>query len=289
MVKRLLCDQFPAWRDLPVVPVASAGTDHALYRVGPNFVARLPRRPSAREQIQKEQLWLPVLQTSLPLEVPVPIAHGRPSEGYPWHWSIYRWIDGATAASIQGPPKEGFADDLAAFMCALRNTNADGGPAPGPHNEWRGEPLANRDEATRTAIFAVRDVFNDDLLNDVWSGALQVPLWSGPLCWVHGDLLPSNLLVRAGRLAAVIDFGLLGVGDPAVDLMIAWALLTVETRASFRAAVAVDDATWNRGRGWALSWGVIAFAYYRNSNLALAAIARAAIEQAAHDGAVERG
>lgn len=280
LVRRLLITQFPQWANLPVEPAHSAGTGNALYRLGDDMVVRLPRIPSAVGQVNKEQKWLPILAPRLPLNIPIPLAKGHPSDGYPWHWSVYRWLEGedATTAPIVDPRQA--ATDLAQFIIALQGIEATGGPPPGEHNFYRGVPLATRDRETRDAIAALHDVFDAGQVTAAWDAAVETPVWSGAPVWIHGDLHAGNLLVNQGRLSAVIDFGGLGVGDPACDVMAAWVFLSAENRALFREALQVDDATWARGRGWALSFGLIALPYYQTTNPVLAGIARHAINEA---------
>ena len=283
LVVRLLITQFPQWANLPIEPVHSAGTGNALYRLSNDMVVRLPRIPWAVEQVDKEQKWLPRLAPLLPLNIPVPLAKGKPSESYPWHWSVYRWLEGedATTEPIADPRQA--ATDLAQFITALQQIEATGGPAPGRHNFYRGVPLAMRDQQTRAAIAALHDVLDADEVTTVWDAAIEVPAWNGMPVWLHGDLHSGNLLVQQGRLSAVIDFGGLGVGDPACDVMAAWLFLSAESRAVFRALLQVDDATWARGRGWALSFGLIALPYYQATNPVLAGTARRAINEALTD------
>jgi aminoglycoside phosphotransferase (APT) family kinase protein len=247
------------------------------------MAVRLPRIHWATEQVNKEHRWLPTLAPLLPLAIPVPLAKGTPGEGYPWHWSIYRWLDGenATIERIADPRQA--ATELAHFIAALQRIDPTGGPPPGPHNSSRGVPLATRDSHTRTAIEALQGIIDADAATAAWEAALQAPVWPGPPVWIHGDLQSGNLLAVEGRLSAVIDFGCLGVGDPACDLIVAWNLLSAETREVFRAALAVDDATWARGRGWALSVGLIALPYYQSTNPVLAGISRYAIDEALAD------
>jgi aminoglycoside phosphotransferase (APT) family kinase protein len=285
LVRRLLAAQVPRWADLPIAAVPSAGTDNALYRLGDDMVVRLPRIGWATGQVEKEQCWLPRLAPHLPLAIPVPLAKGAPGAGYPWHWSVYRWLEGEHATDEHIADPRDLAGDLARFVCALRRIDASDGPHPEDQNSVRGAPLAKRDAETRAAIAALADTFDNGALTAAWSAALAAPAWDGPPVWIHGDLQSGNLLAVRGRLHAVIDFGCLGVGDPACDLMVAWNLLSAESRVAFRAALAVDDATWARGRGWALTVGLVAFPYYRDSNPVLAGISRRAIEAVLADHA----
>ena len=211
--------------------------------------------------VDKDFRWLPVLAPLLPVAVPMPLAKGMPAEGYPWEWGVYPWLEGEnpTADGIAEPVS--LARDMARFVAALRRVDLAGGPPAS-----RGAPLATRDEATRTAIAALQGMIDTDAASAAWEAALETPAWSGPPVWVHGDLLSGNVLVQGGRVTGVIDFSGMGVGDPACDLMIAWGLFSGESRQVFRAALAVDDETWARGRGHALSQALIFIPYYLHTN-----------------------
>jgi aminoglycoside phosphotransferase (APT) family kinase protein len=266
LARRLVAGQFPQWGALTVEPVHSAGTVHAIYRLGTDMVVRLPRVERATSSLEKELQWLPRLAPRLPLAVPSPLARGVPAAGYPWRWAVYRWLDGETATRDRIADPGEAATRLARFVAALQRIEAQHGPLPGEHNWFKGERLANRDDAIRRASAALDGMVDVAAVTAAWETALVAPAWDGPGVWVHGDLLETNLLARDGRLSAVIDFGCLAVGDPACDVMTAWAYLPVESRAVFRTALAVDDATWARGRGWALSWALIALPYYKDTN-----------------------
>jgi aminoglycoside phosphotransferase (APT) family kinase protein len=278
LVRRLLAAQFPRWADLPIGPVPSAGTDNALYRLGEEMVVRLPRIHWAVGLVEKEQEWLPRLAPHLPLSVPVPLAMGKPAEGFPRPWSVYRWLEGENATADRIGDLREAAADLAHFITDLQRIDPTGGPPSGPANFFRGVPLAARDAGVRAAIAAWEGMVDTGALTAAWDAALQAPVWHGPPVWIHGDLSSGNLLVQRGRLSAVIDFGCLGVGDPAADLIVAWTLFSGESRDVFRAALRVDDATWARGRGWALT-RVGALPYYRDTNPVLVASARHAIDE----------
>jgi aminoglycoside phosphotransferase (APT) family kinase protein len=285
LVHRLVASQFPHWADLPLAPVPSAGTDNAIYRLGAELVARLPRSPSRVAPLVNERTWLPRLGT-LPLAVPITVAEGAPGEGYPWTWSVYRWLEGDNPTLDRVADLERAAIDLAEFVRALQRLDPTGGPPPGEHNFGRGEPLARRDDATRRAIGALHDELDVAAVTEAWEAALHASPWSGPPLWIHGDLSVGNLLASDGRLAAVIDFGCVGVGDPACDLMIAWTFLVSEVRGVFRSALAIDDATWARGRGWALSTALIALPYYMDTNPVMVRGARHTIAEVLADRAV---
>jgi aminoglycoside phosphotransferase (APT) family kinase protein len=259
LVRRLLAAQFPQWTDLPVEPVARSGVDNATYRLGADMSVRLPRLPRWLGQVEREQRWLPRLAPHLPLAVPVPLAKGAPGEGYPFPWSVYRWLDGENAALERIADPQRAAIELAGFFTALRSSGPAGGPPPEWSNGFRGVPVGDeRDSAVvqtrvRARIAALDGLVDTDALTAVYETALAAPAWDAPPVWIHGDPDPANMLVRDGRLSAVIDFGTMAVGDPAGDLIAAWTFLDAGTRDVFRAALRVDDATWARGRAWGLT------------------------------------
>ena len=265
LVRRLISAQFPQWTELPIESVDSSGTDNALYRLGSDKVVRLPRIHWAVGQVEKEHRWLPRLAPHLPLAIPVPIVEGSPAEGYPWPWSVYRWLEGNDATLARIADKHQAAIDLAQFLSALQRF-APGGELPPMDQSSRGSPLMTRDRQTRDAIEALRGRVDTDLVTAVWKEALRIPEWGRLPVLFHGDMMPGNLLVNNDRLFAVIDFSGLGVGDPACDMMIAWGLFSGESRDVFRRALAVDDETWARGRAHALSQALIFIPYYLETN-----------------------
>ncbi|MFB9689854.1 aminoglycoside phosphotransferase family protein [Amycolatopsis plumensis] len=264
LVERLVRGQFPQWADLPATPLASGGTVNAVYRLGTELTVRLPLTEGGASDITKERRVLGALG-ELPVAVPAVVAVGEPAEGYPWPWAVHGWLDGSPA--LEGRAAAGLAE----FVLALRANRAAGPPA------RRGRPLSTVDEAARAAIGELSrtdEPFDPGAALAVWAEALDAPPWTGPPCWLHGDLMPSNLLLRDGRLTGVLDWATAGVGDPAIDLIPAWNLLTADTRPAFRDAVAPDDATWARGRGRALAMAVIQLPYYRHTNAVISANAR---------------
>jgi aminoglycoside phosphotransferase (APT) family kinase protein len=212
--------------------------------------------------LQKERRWLPKLAPLLPLSIPVPLAVGKAEHEYPFEWSIYRWLCGEPATIAAIADSRQAARDLASFIAALQQVETTDAPAPGSHNVGRGQPLARRDKATRAAIDALGDAIERDAMLSIWETALAAPVYEGPPVWLHGDLDARNILVENGRITGVIDFGCLGLGDPAADVMVAWKMFPPETRLLFRDLLMVDDATWSRARGWALSQALIALPYY---------------------------
>lgn len=263
LVRRLLAGQFPRWADLPISLVRSFGTDHDIYRVGDRLAARLPRIGGAAAQAAKEAEWLPRLAPQLPLALPVQLGMGHPAEGYPFDWSVCEWLPGENASAGVGDLVQA-AVDLAGFIVALRQADTAGAP-PRPRR-GRGGPLAEHDEQVRRSIAELGGRLDGDAALRSWQESLYAPAWDGPPVWVHGDLLPGNLLVVSGRLSAVIDFGCLNLGDPACDLQPAWNMFTGASRLGFRAGLGADDASWLRGRGWVLYQAVTALAYYWDTN-----------------------
>jgi aminoglycoside phosphotransferase (APT) family kinase protein len=262
LVRRLVARQLPAWSDLPLDAVRPRGTDNALYRLGDDKVVRLPRREGNVGALEKELRWLPILAPLVPLAVPVPLAIGEPAVGYPFMWAVYRWLPGKPITEAPITDLVRAAADLAEFIAELQRIDPADGPRPGSHNVARGAPLARRNEATRTAMAGLRDTIDCDAVAAVWEDALAAPDWDSSPVWIHGDLDARNLLVEDGRLSAVIDFGTLGVGDPAYDVMVAWKIFPADIRTAFCRALAVDAATRARARGLVVSQAVIALDYY---------------------------
>jgi aminoglycoside phosphotransferase (APT) family kinase protein len=278
LVTRLIAAQFPQWAGLPVRKVALDGVDNTTFRLGDSMSVRLPSAEAYAEQVSKEHRWLPWLAPQLPLPIPRPLARGVPGGGFPRPWSVYQWIDGdpATTDNIAGLPR--FAADLAAFLTALYRVDPAGGPGPGTHNFHRGGPVAVYDEDARAALAALRGHIDTGLAARVWAAALAAGEPAAPV-WFHGDAQPGNLLVRAGRLSAVIDFGTSGVGDPACDTTIAWTFFSGESREVFRAGLGLDAATWARGRGWAIWKAMIVLADELETDPEGAAFTTAVIEE----------
>jgi aminoglycoside phosphotransferase (APT) family kinase protein len=281
LVRRLLAGQFPQWADLPIELVASYGTDHDVYRLGDHLSVRLPRIGWATEQAAREAEWLPRLAPHLPLALPVQLAQGHPAEGYPFDWSVYEWLPGEDANGTVDDMDRA-AVDLAAFVKALRRVDTTGAPPRPPRG--RGGPLAEHDERVRRSIEELGKRIDGAAALRSWEESLDAPTWDGEETWLHGDLLPGNLLVVDGRLSAVIDFGTLNLGDPACDLLPAWNVFTASSRTRYRSELAVDDASWLRGRGWALCQAVVALPYYWDTNPGMIRQASHALAEVLGDG-----
>jgi aminoglycoside phosphotransferase (APT) family kinase protein len=282
LVRALLSAQHPDLAALPLVDLGS-GWDNRLFRLGENLAIRLPRRAAAAPLIEHEQRWLPELATRLPLPIPVPVRIGRPGCGYPWKWSVVPWLEGERAETAALPDPMTVATELGRFLRALHQP----APSNGPHNPVRGVPLASRHEVVQARVERLARYVDGTAILELWHRLVGTPPWAGPPLWLHGDLHPGNLLVRGGRLSAVIDFGDLCAGDPATDLSIAWMLLPASARPLFRASARgtgdpIDDETWTRARAWALALGLAYLANSRDSAI-LGRVARATLEAVLRD------
>jgi aminoglycoside phosphotransferase (APT) family kinase protein len=272
---RALVDRaHPEFAALPLRQLESSGSSNALFRLGDDLLVRLPRQPGGSAVIDKEANWLPVIASGLPVAVPEILAVGEPGFGYPERWSLVRWLDGSVPSVLDPgvaaePPRRELARDLAEVVVAIREIDVPDDARTDPALCWyRGDPLITRDAPTLDAIDACRAI--DELTLDldeasrVWRDAMRLP--DVGVCveprWYHGDLFAENLLVRDGRLTAILDFGGLGIGDPTIDLIVAWEVLDDAARDVFREAVGVDESSWLRARAWAMSLAIITFPYY---------------------------
>lgn len=270
---RLVAAQLPQWAGLPLVPVALDGWDNTTFRLGDGLCMRLPSADRYVAQVAKEHRWLPWLARHLSLRIPEPVAQGRPTGEFPWPWSIYRWIEGDPASVAPIGSLVEVASDLARFLSELHAIDPRDGPAPGAHNFFRGGSLDTYDSQTRTSIQLLSDEIDAAAAMKAWDAAVS-STWDRAAVWVHGDVAPSNLLVADGKLCAVIDFGCAAVGDPACDVVMAWTFFTDESREAFRRGLPLDDATWARGRGWALWKALLTLAHHKRGGPDAAGTAR---------------
>jgi aminoglycoside phosphotransferase (APT) family kinase protein len=280
LVQSLLKEQCPQWADLELNPILSSGTDNALFRLGNEYVVRIPRIEwspgSVSSGINKEYLWVPQLAQHLKIPISEPVFKGTPNKAYPWPWSITKWNDGHNPEFEKENEYDKLAVDLAHFLNELHSIKL---PEAGPFSR-RGVPLKKLDGETKKALKTLADDIDTKLLVLLWEKLSNIPCWDKSPVWMHGDLLPGNVLIQNNRLSAVIDFADVGLGDPACDLIIAWSLLNAGSRAIFRKhLVNIDEHTWQRGKGWALSIALIILPYYKNTNPVLACVARRTIEQ----------
>jgi aminoglycoside phosphotransferase (APT) family kinase protein len=274
LVRRLVAAQFPQLTDLPISEVQSTGTVNAIYRLGAHLYARLPRVQRWAQDLDKEWYWLPKLAPHLSLRIPEPVARGHPASFYPVSWAIYRWIDGQPYADELVDDEHQAARDLAQFVLELRRID----PVVGAPRAGR-KPLRELDAVTHAAIESARGVIDSDAATAAWDRALEAPAWEGTPVWIHTDLLRPNVLVRDGRLCAVIDFGDAGVGDPAADVIAAWSVFGHTGRGVFRGALNVDDGTWDRARGFALHQAAMIIPYYGETNPGFVAPAKRTVKE----------
>jgi aminoglycoside phosphotransferase (APT) family kinase protein len=265
LVRRLVDAQFPVWSTMDVRAVDESGWDNRSFRLGQDLIIRLPSAESYAAQVDREQVWLPRISPHLSQPIPIPVALGQSQFGYPCRWSIYRWLEGEAARPERIGQLAAFARDLAAFLRSLQAAPAAGGPAPGPENFHRGGSLGVYDSEARRAIAILTPRLNVRAASATWEAALASK-WDQTAVWVHGDIAVGNLLVKAGELCGVIDFGQFCVGDPACDLAPAWTLLDAESRETFRTSIALDEGTWARGRGWTLWKALIVAARLVDTN-----------------------
>lgn len=269
LVRRLINEQFPEWTDLDISPVEFSGNDNRSFHLGEHMSIRLPSTKAYVSQVEKEQIWLPILSKELSLPIPTPLAKGNPSKEYPWPWSINKWLEGETL-SLEGIDDHNqFAKDLGAFLLELQSIDASEGPLAGEHNFYRGGSIAVYDRESRDAIDNNKDTFKEKLLLEIWELALNSK-WHADPVWIHGDIAPGNILVKDGKLCAVIDFGILGVGDPACDAAMAWTFFDEKSRKIFKHILKMDEETWNRARGWALWKALITYDSNKGTNKAIA-------------------
>lgn len=257
-VKKLIREQFPIWQELEIQPVAKSGHDNRTFHLGEELSIRLPSGAAYAGHLQKENIWLPKLQSQLSMKISAPVAMGTATDDYPFPWSVNAWIVGETVSLKTVTDFNQLAKDIAGFLKELQAIDSTGGPLAGEQNFYRGGDLAVYHEETLRALENLEKVFPTEKLKEIWNRALASH-WDSSSIWVHGDVEVGNLLVREGKLVAVIDFGILSIGDPASDYVMAWTFFEKEGRKAFKEALSCDEETWQRSQGWALWKALISY------------------------------
>lgn len=263
VVRRLLAGQRPELAGLDVIGVGG-GTDNTMYRIGEDLLIRMPRTPETAESLRKELRWLPVLGAQLTWEIPTPVYEGSPTAEYPLPWAIYRWIEGEPASTDAVLDWACYGRDLAAFVTELHAIDLGGTTRGGQLSGYRGGLLTPHDGWVRECLDEIRTLEVDleiDRLQRCWDEALGLPPPVAPHGWLHGDLKPSNVLLRDGRIRAVIDFGGLSIGFPDAEHAPTWDL-PWEARDAYRRELQIDELTWLRARAWALMIAASGVPYY---------------------------
>jgi len=269
LVQNLIKEQFPELSNLEIKQVKNDGHDNRTFHLGENMSVRLPSRDWYVPQVEKEHKWLPFLSKHLSLPISIPLAQGKPNKDYPYPWSIYKWLEGETVNNENIVDQNEFAKDLGGFLVEFQSIDTNGGPIAGIHNFYRGGDLAVYDEQSINAIENNIEIFNEHLLKEIWGLSLDSK-WDSEPVWLHGDIAPGNILVNDGKLCAVIDFGVLGVGDPSCDAAMAWTFFNSSSREVFKQALKMDEETWSRARGWALWKALITYDGNKNYNKIMA-------------------
>lgn len=287
LVRSLLEAQRPDWADLSLSP-GGAGTDNTMYRLGDDLLVRLPRTADKARSVRKEQEWLPRLAPLLACPIPEPVHAGTPTTAFPLVWSVYRWIDGDEAHPDTVRDWAAFGADLAAIVRELHNIDLMGATRTDDLSWYRGGSLQACDQWISTCLEDCRTTVGPELdvetLEQLWRAALALPEPSGPHVWLHGDLKPTNLLVRERKLHAVIDFGCLSVGFPDAEHSTLWDL-PPQARQAYWNTLDLDDLTWARARAWAIAVGVSGISYYWHTYPAFVAECQARLQAILTDAA----
>lgn len=274
VVKQLLNEQFPEWSHQTIHPLSHQGTDNVMLKLGENKILRFPRTQRSEESLKKEFLWLPKLDSSLPIQIPHILGVGRPNEQYPYQWAIVNFLEGRSPSDSNPLNLTLAAKDLGNFIKELQKVDTINAPLCS-----RKPPSMSCDKETRESMLALSDVFDIKVIDKLWDLALEVSSWKMDPVWLHGDIHAGNLLVQGRKLTGVIDFGMSGVGDPACDLIVAWMLFDQDAREIFHSAVNPDEAMWDRARGCALHFGIMAYSYYKNRDPFLAGVAKRTLNE----------
>ncbi len=269
-VRKLVGEQFPEWRNLPIRRIASQGTVNAIFRIGDRFTARFPLEPrdveSTRRWLESEAEAARELVGRSRFPTPRPVAFGEPGAGYPLPWSVQTWLPGVVATDEDPGESVAFAHDLAEFINDVRVIDARGRTFGG---KGRGGDLRSHDAWMETCFRRSEQLLDVPRLRQMWAVMRSLPRSAAGDAMTHGDLIPGNVLVSNKRLAVILDVGGLGPADPALDLVGAWHLLEAGPRQVLRTDLGCDHLEWERGKAWALEQAMGAVWYYIESNPAM--------------------
>lgn len=257
-VKAMIQEQFPQYASLVIQPVVQSGHDNHTFHLGESMSIRLPSGEAYVAQVEKEIQWLPKLKPYLPLPISEVIAKGEPCQLYPFPWTINRYLPGVPLSYDNLRSQSELAIDLASFLHELQQIDTTNAPVAGAHNFYRGGPLQVYDQESKKALMRLEKELPTAVLKDIWEKSLQSD-WAKQPVWIHGDIAPGNLLMEYGKLAAVIDFGIMGIGDPACDYAMAWTFFDSEARSIFLKEAQLNQATIARAKGWALWKALITY------------------------------
>lgn len=268
LVKELINEQYPEFSNLEIKMVENSGHDNRTFHLGDKMSVRLPSGPNYASQIEKELTWLPKFKKQISLPIPSPVAKGEPNDSYPFNWAINNWIEGETLRGNNITDFNDLAVKLANFLKELHAIDASLGPVAGKHNFYRGGDVSTYHDEYIDLVENLYEFLGIEksLLLEIWDLALKSK-WTKTPVWVHGDLVATNMLVHNGRLEAVIDFGILGVGDPACDLSMYWTFFNEESRKVFKDYLDLDKNTWDRARGWVIWKQLFDIKYYKNDEM----------------------
>lgn len=287
VIRSLLAEQCPQWTGLSLTP-AGAGTENTMYRLGDDLLLRLPRTADKAHALRKEREWLPRLAAELPHLIPEPVHAGAPAAAFPLPWAVFRWIDGEEVRPDTVQDWAALGADLAAVVRDLHRIDLMGATRAGDLSWYRGGSLRACDEWITTCLADCRATVGErmdvDALERMWRAGLALPEPTRPHVWLHGDLKPTNLLVRDGRLHAVIDFGALSIGLPDAEHATVWDL-PAQARHAYWDAIGIDDATWTRARAWAIAVGASGISYYWHTYPAFVAECQARLRSILSDAA----
>ncbi|GHV45553.1 acetyltransferase [Spirochaetia bacterium] len=261
IVKNLIKKQFPEFKELPIFEFDSIGTVNSIFRLGNEHYIRFPKTKQYEDSILKEYRILPYISKHITLEIPQPIKLGNPCSLYPVHWAIYNWINGEPYDNNKIADIQDIVSELANFINELHTISLlKDAPKAGR------KPLLELDKMTIDALNASKEEIKYTKIIKIWNNLVNTSVWNNKPVWIHADLLKPNILIKDNHIAAIIDFGSAGIGDPAFDLIPAWAIFDKESRNKLQKTLDINEDTWNRACAYALHQAALIIPYYRKSN-----------------------